>query len=160
MEYTKWLLQENADHKNSIRNRVWFSLYSVCFSLFYYKIIFTCLLSFRPAHWHPHCLLLDLCAGSEQATVPVRERAARRTCDLLISGSITRRWRWRAWRKRPVLPHLDMIRPSSPARTSPRSHTASQRARWAARAATQVQDDSVIYLLSNFLFKWLYLNVV
>ncbi len=86
------------------------------------------------------CVFLILFAGRERATVPVRGRAVRRTCDLLTSGSIMRRWRWRTWRKLPALPRPDMIRPSSPARTSPRLHTANQRARWAARAATQVKD--------------------
>lgn len=107
----------------------------------------------------PSCFLptdvltcLALCAGRERATAPARGRAARRTFGPLTSGSTTRRWRWRTWRKLPAWPHPDTIRPFSPARTSPRWPTANQRATWAARAATQVRDEWIppfIHLSTN-----------
>lgn len=73
-----------------------------------------------------------------RATAPVKGRAVRRIYDLLTSGSIMKKWRWRTWTKLQVSLLLDGIHPSSPARTFPKWHTANQRARWAARAVIQV----------------------
>lgn len=84
--------------------------------------------SHKPHGWFTSWLWC-VCAGRERATVPAKEKAARRTWGLLTSGSTTKRWRWRTWRKPQVSPHLVTTHPSSPARTSPRWHIANQKAR-------------------------------
>lgn len=85
------------------------------------------LLVFQLAHSFNTSVLL--CAGREQATVPAKGRAARKTWDLPTSGSIMKKWKWRTWKKLQVLHRPAMDHPSSPARTFHRLHTASQKAR-------------------------------
>lgn len=88
------------------------------------------LLVFQLAHsFNSFPVSVLLCAGREQATVPARGRAARKTWDLLTSGSIMKKWKWRTWKKLQVLHHPAMAHPSSPARTFHRLHTANQKAR-------------------------------